>query len=511
MYKTLGCFHSLQPRDSPFDTPSLPALTSGGYVRWQTLQLLLCPEDHVPFMQRAVEIYDVPTADGGVFPKSIPRECFPDKPDEEMERWHRMVTGTLEQAHIKRLKNSPFQSPRDVPERLHEGYFVQNGKAHVHRPRQSRTNSQDQETAHPAAGRRRSSIPDTAPPFSGGLDSSFGWSGQAPPVPPSTFPKFDPKHSPQTMHRTTQSSQHHGLADKSSHHRSSNSPHRTSNGSTSYRPPASTLVNPTSHGYNRRESHPQSSKHHNHKKPSIIGESSSGSQASSEESYVGTRPSPNSKHARDDRRRSSLFPPSVGGLLHHLRRHSHDASYLKSKPDLPPRLGGYPHQVQGERPPLLPKSNLPHKHANATERPKSLHNSVKFRTPNFDTHKDDAANSAPESPALKNFRPFRGETPKLRYIDPAGQDRTPYIGDLSRQRSTGNYRTNPRQDRSSQRKSGVPIRVSTVTGVGGRKYASAEPKSAGASASPRSPFPATLGSVSSPQIQPRMSMAGVGR
>ena len=37
--KTLGCFHSLQPTPSPFETPRLPCLTPTGFARWQTIPI----------------------------------------------------------------------------------------------------------------------------------------------------------------------------------------------------------------------------------------------------------------------------------------------------------------------------------------------------------------------------------------------------------------------------------------------------------------------------------------
>ncbi|KAI9872270.1 MAG: hypothetical protein M1830_001844 [Pleopsidium flavum] len=98
IYQSLGCFHTLQPTTDPFASPSLPALTPQGFVRWQTIQLLLGPEEHVPFLQQALKRFEIINpAVGDVFPKVLPREAFPLVPDEEMTRWHEGVCKMLKQ------------------------------------------------------------------------------------------------------------------------------------------------------------------------------------------------------------------------------------------------------------------------------------------------------------------------------------------------------------------------------------------------------------------------------
>lgn len=98
IYRSLGAFHSLQPApsDDGYSSPAVPALKKQGFVTWQTIQLLLGPEEHVPFLQRAVEQYDVVDPDtGNIFPKILPKECFPDKPDDAMEIWYEGVAARL--------------------------------------------------------------------------------------------------------------------------------------------------------------------------------------------------------------------------------------------------------------------------------------------------------------------------------------------------------------------------------------------------------------------------------
>jgi len=90
IYSTLGCEHSLQPvTGDDFLPPSIPALTPRGFAIWQTIQLLLEPEEHVPYLQNAVKKFPLVDLETGErFPREIPRAAFPRWPDEETERWH---------------------------------------------------------------------------------------------------------------------------------------------------------------------------------------------------------------------------------------------------------------------------------------------------------------------------------------------------------------------------------------------------------------------------------------
>ncbi|KAF1952859.1 hypothetical protein CC80DRAFT_362090, partial [Byssothecium circinans] len=98
IYRSLGAFHSLQPapEDDGYSSPTIPALKKKGFVTWQTIQLLLGPEDHVGFLQNAVSKFDVVDPQTGeVFPKLLPKECLPERPDEAMVTWHESVAARL--------------------------------------------------------------------------------------------------------------------------------------------------------------------------------------------------------------------------------------------------------------------------------------------------------------------------------------------------------------------------------------------------------------------------------
>ncbi|PKX90351.1 uncharacterized protein P174DRAFT_497116 [Aspergillus novofumigatus IBT 16806] len=96
IYQRLGCFHSIQPTNDPFKPPSIPALQPNGFVRWQTIQLLLDPDEHARYLQNAVALWDIESPNGGTFPKTIPRDAFPSEPDPEMVEWHEGVSRRFE-------------------------------------------------------------------------------------------------------------------------------------------------------------------------------------------------------------------------------------------------------------------------------------------------------------------------------------------------------------------------------------------------------------------------------
>ncbi|KAK5130258.1 hypothetical protein LTR08_002259 [Meristemomyces frigidus] len=100
IYKSLGCLHSLQPQafnhSTAFTDPTVPALKTQGWTMWQTIQLLLGPDEHAGFLCEAVQKWDVKDpVTGEVFPKILPRECFPMEPDKHMVAWYEGVSERL--------------------------------------------------------------------------------------------------------------------------------------------------------------------------------------------------------------------------------------------------------------------------------------------------------------------------------------------------------------------------------------------------------------------------------
>ncbi|KAI4196576.1 MAG: hypothetical protein LQ346_003194 [Caloplaca aetnensis] len=96
IYQSLGCFHALQQEKTPYAPPSVPALSPQGFVRWQTVQVLLEPDEHVSFLQNAVKRFEIINpVDGTLFPNLLPREALPSRPDPEMIQWHEGVAQKL--------------------------------------------------------------------------------------------------------------------------------------------------------------------------------------------------------------------------------------------------------------------------------------------------------------------------------------------------------------------------------------------------------------------------------
>lgn len=120
IYKSLGCVHSLQPdlssSDGQYSTPNIPALKAQGFVTWQTIQLLLGPDEHAPYIQQALRVFHVvDPEDGSPFPTPLPRDAFPLRPDEKMVQWHEGVSERLRaeaQREIEQSQQAQAQAGR---------------------------------------------------------------------------------------------------------------------------------------------------------------------------------------------------------------------------------------------------------------------------------------------------------------------------------------------------------------------------------------------------------------
>ena len=114
VYQGLGCQHSLLPtHDDDFAPPSIPALTTKGFVHWQTIQTLLGPQTQVPVLRFAAANWSLKHPDTGTpLPVDLPNEAFPSEADADTDRWHR------ECARISRSKAAeaePAEPSREAP------------------------------------------------------------------------------------------------------------------------------------------------------------------------------------------------------------------------------------------------------------------------------------------------------------------------------------------------------------------------------------------------------------
>lgn len=63
---------------------------------WQTIQLLLGPDEHSSFLIEAVQKWDIKDpVSGEALPKILPRKCFPMEPDKHMVAWYEGVSERL--------------------------------------------------------------------------------------------------------------------------------------------------------------------------------------------------------------------------------------------------------------------------------------------------------------------------------------------------------------------------------------------------------------------------------
>ncbi|TVY84140.1 hypothetical protein LSUE1_G003019 [Lachnellula suecica] len=131
IYTSIGCQHTLQPTANDFEPPSIPALTTRGFVRWQSIEILLGPEEHVPFIQTAVKNWGIKHPDTGEsFPADLPKEAFPVKCDVEIEKWHSACAAKLRERASPGGDDDDEHLRPELPPR--PKVRVQTGYTHVH-------------------------------------------------------------------------------------------------------------------------------------------------------------------------------------------------------------------------------------------------------------------------------------------------------------------------------------------------------------------------------------------
>lgn len=428
MFTTLGCFHALQPTQSPFETPKVPCLTPDGFARWLTIQILLCPDENIGFLQKAVTIWNVPGPSNTFFPKFIPREVFPSRPDEEMENWHRMVTGKLNQKnYMRRIQNSPYQSPHLEAHDRRDEYFSGSQVGKPARP--SRSSSRDDKTA---LYRRRSSVPDFASPTG---ERASHW---------------EPKHAEGPRKARSHSAHRHPTPPGRQRSHTASSNHASQPSGSSPKSPSNRRhgANPPNQngrpnsGYNTHYRSPA-------RTPSTVDEDT-GSEASSENSMAGHRP----RRSGDDRsRRSSLWVPSI--FRSHKRRHSSDASYRAPSKHTQPLRPEY-YSSRASKPP--PPQQHPH--------PSRGNPTPQWRDTNWES---DASNPNPAIP-MQGQAHADPRAPSIRYPDQHN-----FGQPLTRESSSGSgtdhrHRASDYERNSHRRQHPVPPRIATVAGVHGRQY-----------------------------------------
>lgn len=111
MWSVTGCQHSLQPTENDFAPPSIPALTPRGFSRWESVEILLGPEEHVPFIQYAVKHWALRHPETGqAFPPDLPASVFPAQSDQAVDRWHKQCADTLRDEAFKEGEEASMPS-----------------------------------------------------------------------------------------------------------------------------------------------------------------------------------------------------------------------------------------------------------------------------------------------------------------------------------------------------------------------------------------------------------------
>ncbi|POR36116.1 Uncharacterized protein TPAR_03690 [Tolypocladium paradoxum] len=117
IWQVTGCQHSLQPTHNDFETPSIPALTFRGFSRWESLEILLGPEEHVPFMQYAAKNWCLKHPETGEdFPCDLPADAFPAQADMEVDRWHKSCADRLKSEAASSAEDGPQPKPSPAAE-----------------------------------------------------------------------------------------------------------------------------------------------------------------------------------------------------------------------------------------------------------------------------------------------------------------------------------------------------------------------------------------------------------
>ncbi|KAI6782377.1 uncharacterized protein J7T54_008463 [Emericellopsis cladophorae] len=158
MWQITGCQHSLNPTDDDFAPPSIPALTPRGFCRWESLEILLGPDEHVPFLQYAVKHFNLKHPEtGALFPPNLPRTVFPQEPDPEVDRWHKHCAAQLNEAAAKEGATDDQTSPEAKPGRTKPAperpEFAEPKYAYVHVNHSN--SSSERQHARPGAQRAR--------------------------------------------------------------------------------------------------------------------------------------------------------------------------------------------------------------------------------------------------------------------------------------------------------------------------------------------------------------------
>lgn len=115
IYQVQACQHILVQPGSDTEAPTIPALTPKGFVRWQSIQILLEPHTHVPIIQFAVRSWGLKNPNNGnLFPPDLPKDSFPLETDADTDLWHQECAVRLRQQATPKEEPKPnFNDTRE--------------------------------------------------------------------------------------------------------------------------------------------------------------------------------------------------------------------------------------------------------------------------------------------------------------------------------------------------------------------------------------------------------------
>ena len=85
-------------------------------MRWESIQILLEPQEHAPFIQFAVRNWALEHPDTGEpFPADLPREAFPAECDPKIDEWHKKCAHRLRHEAVAQKERLQQQQPQSPP------------------------------------------------------------------------------------------------------------------------------------------------------------------------------------------------------------------------------------------------------------------------------------------------------------------------------------------------------------------------------------------------------------
>lgn len=160
MWQVTGCQHHLiqdiHAEKPDYAPPTVPALTSTGFSRWESLEILLGPEEHVPFIQYAVKNWNLKhPGTGEDFPSDLPSNVFPTEPDAAVDSWHKKCAAKLweEATSESQARTAESERERDrasSPEKPEPKFTYAHVKSHFYpSPPQTARGPDPRDSEHP--------------------------------------------------------------------------------------------------------------------------------------------------------------------------------------------------------------------------------------------------------------------------------------------------------------------------------------------------------------------------